>query len=251
VPGDFEARLVKAMHEKAERHPRWGYRMIHALLVDDGWPVNVKRIHRLWVAEGLRVPPQRRAYVKKTLGGAENSAWNLPALRPGHVWTYDFIKTYTAEGIGVRILNVLDEYTRVAVAVHVARSIGSRSVVAVLEKAFESHGRPQIIRSDNGSEFIAGLVINRFADLGVRCAFVEKASPQQNPFIEAFHASMRKELLNGELFDSVTEARVVVTNWVEIYNNDRPHRSLRMMTPAAFARVAKLELTAGSRKGST
>ena len=165
----------------------------------------------------MRVPPSWRGYNRGALGGAGELGAESARAAPGYVWTYDFVKTYTRDGVPVRVLNVLDKFTRVAVAVHIARSIGSRVVLMVLEKAFEVPGRPKIIRSDNGSEFIGALVVDRLGELGVRCALVEKASPQQNPFIESYHSSMRDELLNGELFHSVTEARVVITAWVEAY----------------------------------
>jgi transposase InsO family protein len=250
VPGDLEVRLVKAMRVLADAHPRWGCRRIHALLVADGWAVNRKRVERLWRAEGLRVPPRRTRHGQKAIGGGQNSAWNLPATHPGHVWSYDFVTAATQDGGPIRILNVVDEYTRVAVGSHVARSIGARDVVRALGKLFARHGPPVVIRSDNGREFIAASVTSWLSEHGVTPAFVEKGSPQQNCYVERFNGTMRDELLDGELFHSVAEARVVISTWVEGYNNDRPHRGLKMQTPAAFAREAKKRLTTSSREGS-
>jgi putative transposase len=249
VPGDFEVRLIKAMHVHADAHPRWGYRRIHALLVADGWEVNVKRVHRLWVLEELRLPPRRRSG-QKSLGTGENSAWNLPAVRLGHVWSYDFVAARLRNGGPLRILNVVDEYSRVCVGAHVARNIGSRDVVKFLTTLFDSLGPPEVIRSDNGKEFTAATVTDWLGTRGVTAAFIEKASPQQNCYVERFNGTMRDELLNGELFHSITEARVVITDWIGTYNNDRPHRGLAMKTPAGFAREARMELTAHSRKVS-
>jgi putative transposase len=141
----------------------------------------------------------------------------------------------TRDGGSLRILNVVDEYTRVAVGCRVARSIGARDGIAELEQLFERHGRPQVLRSDNGREFIAASLGDWLAEQGVATAFIEKGSPQQNPFVERFNGTMRDEVLNGEEFESLLEARVVITNWVVEYNTTRPHRGLGMMTPSAFA----------------
>jgi putative transposase len=137
VPSDFEDRLVKAMHVHAEAHPRWGYRKVHQLLVADGWAVNGKRIERLWRAEGLRVPPRRKNRRNgKGNGESSNSAWARPALRPGHIWSYDFVSLRTQDGRPLRLLNIVDEYTRKGVGFDVARSIGARRVKTTLERLF-------------------------------------------------------------------------------------------------------------------
>ncbi len=235
VPGDFETRLAKAMRAHAEAHPRWGYRRIHALLVDEGWAVNVKRVHRLWVLEGLMAAKACKHRGQKALGGDENSAWALPAIRRDHIWSYGFVAARTIDGAPLRILNIVDEFTREAVASHVARSIGARDITGVLDRVFTSRGKPAIIRSDNGREFIAATVIDWLAQHQVTAAFVAKASPQQNCHVERFNGSMRDELLNGELFHTLLEARVVISDWIAGYNTSRPHRALGIMTPAAYA----------------
>lgn len=237
VAPDFEIKLVKRMNVLAEANPRYGYRRIHALLRHEGWEVNRKRIERLWRAEGHRVPAMRsKDSGQKARGDAENSAWVRPALRPNHIWSYDFVSVRTRGGGQVRILNVVDEYTRVCLGSHVARSIGARSVTLALEELFETHGVPEVIRSDNGREFISETTIEFLAEYGVQPAFIEKASPQQNPFVERFNGTMRDELLNGENIDSIPEARMLVNDWIRVYNTHRPHRGLGMMTPAAFAK---------------
>jgi transposase InsO family protein len=189
VPGDFEQRLVKSMRQLAEAHPRWGYRRIHALLVEDGWPVNVKRVHRLWVLEGLMVPKARKNRGQKALGDDSNSAWAMPAVRPNHVWSYDFVAARTIDGAPLRILNIVDEFTRESVACHVARSIGARAVVRLLDKTFASRGKPAILRSDNGREFIAATVTDWLAEHGVTAAFIAKGRPQQNCYVERFNGT--------------------------------------------------------------
>jgi putative transposase len=243
VPGDFEARLIEAMKALAERFPRYGYRRIHALLVADGWPVNVKRIERLWSLEGLRVPKRRLDRGQKAFGAAEFSAWALPATSPIHIWSYDFVSVRLLNGSGFRVLNVVDEYTRIALGSRVAASIGARDVTKHLAKLFEEHGRPAMIRSDNGREFVAATVKDWLRAQGVEPVFIQKASPQQNCYVERFNGSMRDELLNGETFRTLTEARVVIDAWLDQYNNFRPHRALGMKAPAAFtaALVAELE----------
>jgi transposase InsO family protein len=233
---EYELRLVVAMNELAAVHPRYGYRRICALLRTDGWRVNRKRIERLWRLEGHRVPPRRsQASGKKATGTAENAIWNRPAARPNDIWSYDFMSGRTRDGASLRILNVVDEYTRVCLGCRVARSIGSADVVQQLEQLFATHGRPRVLRSDNGREFIATSLQDWLAGVGVATAFIEKGSPQQNAFVERFNGTLRDELLNGEEFDSLLEARVLINAWVEQYNTERPHRGLRMLTPAAFA----------------
>jgi putative transposase len=237
APPEYELRLVKEMNKLASAHPRWGYRTVWTLLRADGWQVNRKRIERLWRLEGHRVPPPRKTCDsgKKAQGTAEKAIWNLPAACPNHVWSYDFMSGQLRDGRPLRILNVVDEYTRVALGSRVARSIGAREVMVELERLFARHGKPQVLRSDNGREFIADNLGQWLADQGVKTAFIEKGSPQQNAFVERFNGTMRNEVLNGEEFDSILEARVVITDWLTLYNTVRPHRGLGMMTPAAFA----------------
>lgn len=156
-------------------------------------------------------------------------------MRPGHIWSYDFVAARTSNGGPLRALNVVDEFTRECLGSHVARAIGARQVIAFLGKLFDAHGAPAIIRSDNGREFIADTVVQFLADHGVSAAFIEKGSPQQNCYVERFNGTMRRELLNAEIFHSLTEARVLVHEFVQRYNHDRPHRSLGMKSPARFA----------------
>ncbi len=240
---DFEHKLVARMTALAEQHPRWGYRMVHGLLVEEGWGVNLKRVHRLWRQEGLQVPPQRlKASGQKAIGDASKSAANLPAVYRNHVWSYDFMSARTVDGGALRILNVLDEHTREAFGSKVARSIGSESVRKHLEKLFAVHGRPKYLRADNGREFISDTLKTWLLKQGVTPIFIEKASPTQNCYIERFNGSMRRELLNGELFHSVLEAKVVIEEWLLLYNTRRPHRGLGGKTPASYAKMCRSHL---------
>lgn len=234
---EHEVKLVAAMNDLAAAHPRYGYRRVCALLRTDGWRVNPKRIERLWRAEGHRVPPRRsKASGKKAQGSAANAPWNRPASRPNHIWSYDFVSARTRRGGVIRILNVVDEFTRVSLGSLVAHSIGAHEVRRHLERLMSRHGKPQFVRSDNGREFIAATVVDWLCGAGITPVFIEKGSPQQNPYVERFNGTMRDELLNGEEFDSVLEARVLIDGWNAEYNTVRPHRGLGMLTPVEYAR---------------
>lgn len=236
VPPDFEVRLVAAMRKVADQHPRWGYCRVHALLKSQGWDVNVKRVERLWRQHQLKVPPRRqKASGQRALGDDAHALWSLPATGPGSIWSYDFMSARTSKGTKLRILNVIDEYTRVCVGFHAGYSIGAESVKTVLAQLFDEHGAPAMIRSDNGREFIATGLLAWLREQGVTPIHVAKASPQQNGFIERFNGSMRDELLNRESFHTLTEAKVVIGAWVRHYNEVRPHSGIGMRPPAAYA----------------
>ena len=251
TPADFEAKLVARMIALAEAHSRWGYRTIHSILVEEGWPVNKKRVERLWRVHGLQVPPRKVKHSgQKALGDDDNSIWRLPPLYPNHIWSYDFIKRRTSDGRPLRVLNVLDEFTRVSLGSLCARSIGARKVEAHLEDLFGRHGKPTLIRADNGREFIAERLQSALAERGIRAVFIAKASPQQNGFIERFNGTMENEVFGLELLHSVLEAQVVVDEWNEKYNHRRPHQAHGGKTPAAFAKMAKAQLALnGSIRG--
>lgn len=234
-PANFELRLTQRMNELAERHPRYGYRRVWALLRAEGFAVNHKRVERLWRAEGHRVPARKtKNSGQKAIGGAGGSAWAVQATAPNDVWSYDFVSARTEDGLPLRVLNVVDEFTRRCVGCRVDRHIGARDLIAELEQLFARHGRPRRLRSDNGREFIAETLAQWLRRQGVAQLFIEKASPQQNAYVERFNGTMRDEVLHGELFRSVLEARVVLGQWVEQYNTVRPHRGLGYKTPAAF-----------------
>jgi putative transposase len=216
VPEDFELKLVARMIELAEENPKWGYRMIHALLVDEGWPVNKKRIERLWRLERLQLPPQGpKSLGRRAIGNDDNSIWRLPPRYQNHIWSYDFIKRRTSDGRAVRVLNVMDEFTRIGVGSLAARNIGSKLVEKHLEKVFAVHGRPKIIRADNGSEFIADGLQKWLGGQGVQGVFIAKASPQQNGYCERFNKSMEIEIFGHEVYHSILEVQVVINEWLE------------------------------------
>jgi transposase InsO family protein len=209
---EYELKLLARMNELASAHPRYGYRRVWALLRSEGWRVNRTRIERLWRLEGHRAPlRRRRASGKRAEGTADNAVWNRPAAGPNHLWSYDFMSGRTRDGMSLRILNLVDEHTRVALGWCVARSIGASDVVAEHEQLFDQHGPPQVLRSDNGREFIAASLQEWLAERRAQTAFIEKGSQQQNPFVERFNGTMRDELPNGEEFDSLLEARALIS----------------------------------------
>ena len=230
---DDERPLVQLMLALARRHPRYGYRRIWALLRRDGFRVNRKRVYRLWRKEGLKVPTKQRK--RRRLGHSGNGCVRHRAERINHVWCYDFVSDQTVDGRTVKFLTVEDEYTRECLAIEVERSITSREVIETLRYLFEVRGAPEHIRSDNGPEFIAKALRAWLAESGVKTLYIEPGSPWQNGFNESFNGKLRDELLNGELFTSLQEAKVVTEDWRLGYNHRRPHSSLGYETPAAYA----------------
>ena len=236
----MEAKLVERLYALSEEHPKWGYRLIHGLLVEEGWPVNKKRIERLWRREGLQVPPRKaKSSGRKALGEDANSTRRLPAQYRNHIWSYDFIKRRTSDGHAFRVLNVIDEFTRIDLGSHVARGSGATSVAEHLEKLFQAHGKPTLIRADNGREFIADSLLDWLAEQSVRGVFIAKASPWQNGITERFNGTMEREVFGHEVYYSVLEVQHVVDEWLDKYNTRRVHRSLSGQTPAAYAKMLK------------
>jgi len=225
--------LVKQIKQLAHKHRRYGYRRITALLRADGWPVNRKRVYRIWRAEGLKVPKKQRK--RRRLGCSDNDCVRKRAEYINHVWSYDFVMDQTEDGRQLKMLPILDEYTRESLTIEVQRSITAKDVIATLEYLFAIRGAPAYIRSDNGPEFIADAVKRWLSDSGVGTLYIEPGSPWENAYSESFNSRFKDEFLNGELFGNVREAKVLVEGYRLDYNHHRPHSSLGYMTPAAFA----------------
>ena len=230
---ELDKPLVSAMLKWAARYPRYGYRRITALLRREGWRVNKKRVHRLWVAHGLKVPKKQRK--KRRLGLEDNGCQHYKAMYKNHVWTYDFTQDQTEDGRMLRFLTVVDEHTRECLALEVDRSFKATEVVEVLKWLFSVRGAPKYIRSDNGSEFIAQVVKVFLAASGVGTLYIEPGSPWQNGYSESFNSRLEDELLGREVFSTVAQAQVLATRYMQQYNHRRPHSSLGYLTPAAFA----------------
>jgi putative transposase len=230
--GDDEA-LRCALRAFSARRPRWGYRQAHTHLQDAGWHVNRKRVQRLWREEGLRVP--RRTRKRRRLGDSTAPAERLRAQRPGQVWAFDFQFDQTADGRAIKLLNVVDEFTREALVMHTARSITADQTVAVFEQLVATRGAPTHIRCDNGPEMTAHALIDWCAAQHTTTSYIDPGAPWQNPFVESFHSRVRDELLNLELFSCLLEAQVVIEDWRQDYNKHRPHSALGRKPPAVFA----------------
>ena len=233
-----EPALREAIREQAHRHKRYGYRRVTVVLKRDGWMVNHKRVHRLWQAEGLQLP--RRKVVKRRVGGTSQALKR--AEYPNHVWTYDFMSVSTERGGKLRILNVLDEYTRECLAMLVAPSIASRKVIEVLDWLFLTRAVPGHVRSDNGPEFIAKAIKSWLKERYCQTLYINPGSPWENPFIESFNGHFRTECLDCYVFANGREAQQVIEDWRLEYNRERPHSSLDYLTPAQFAQSAYISL---------
>lgn len=230
---DDEAKLIERMLELVRHHPRYGYRRIGALLRREGWRVNRKRVWRLWKLQGLKVPQKRRK--RRRLGTSDNGCIRRRAEHRDHVWAWDFIFDRTINGRSIKWLSVIDEFTRECLALEVNRSMTATDVVDVLIELAALRGMPRHIRSDNGSEFIAGAIRSWLGSAKVQTLYIEPGSPWENGYAESFHSRLRDELLDVEVFGGVSEAKALALAWRLEYNHRRPHSSLKYQTPAEFA----------------
>lgn len=230
---DKDRELVRRMRELARKHPRFGYRRIAALLRAGGWRANTKRVQRLWRREGLKIP--RKVRKKRRPGHDGNGCTRRRAVRVNEVWSYDFVFDQTADGRRLKILPIVDEYTRECLVVLVGRRLTARDVIRALGRAAQGRGMPEHLRSDNGPEFIATVVRRWLAVAGTRTLYIEPGSPWENAYSESFNSRLRDELLNGELFSSVAEAAVLLEQRRRAYNEERPHSALGYVAPAVFA----------------
>lgn len=231
-PTDRRQHLEQRIITLSKKHPRWGYRFIHQLLCGEGWRVNRKRVQRVRRREGLGV----RAVSKRKRRPRVSMGYPVQATYPGHVWSWDFIMDRTTDGRAVKMLTMVDEYTRQCLVIHPARSITSDQVLDTLQHLADLKGAPAYIRSDNGSEFIAQIIQDWCFTTDVQTLYIEPGSPWQNGFIESFHSRFRDECLNQEIFFSIAEVRVVVEDYRRLYNGERPHSSLGYKTPDEFAK---------------
>lgn len=225
-----EAALTEAIVGLAKQYGRYGYRHVRHLLVDDGWRVSVKRVYRIWRREGLKVPQKQPKRGRLWLN--DGSCVRLRPERPNHVWSYDFMQDRTEDGRRFRMLIVIDEFTRRCLAIVVARKLNSDDVLDCLTHLFVAHGTPENVRSDNGPEFVARNVRAWLGRMGVTTLFIEPGSPWENGYCESFNSRLRDELLAGELFSTLYEAKVLIERWRRHYNTIRPHSSLGYGPPA-------------------
>jgi len=225
-----EDEIRQEIIEKACNYGRVGYRKVTGILRNSGIKINHKRVERIWREEGLKLPQKQPK--KKRLWLNDGSCVRLRPERPNHVWSYDFIEDKTYEGRKIRILNIMDEYSRVCLESKPRRSWSGKAVIEVLADLMIVKGCPEYLRSDNGAEFTAKAIRKWLTGVGVISSYIEPGSPWENGYIESFNARMRDELLNGEIFGSMYEAEVLIRRWVKYYNEERPHSSLGYKPPA-------------------
>lgn len=234
-----DAQTVETVREFAYRFPQHGYRHITALMQREGYAINHKRVERIWREEGLQL--SRRKTVKRRFG--QGGDVKQHATHPNHVWSYDFTEDRTERGQRVRVLAVMDEYTRECLMVYAAKSISSKRVIDILSWLFATRGVPQHLRSDNGPEFVAHRVQKWLAEQGSQTLYITPGSPWENPFIERFIGTLKAECLDRHLFDRVSEAQMILDHWVDDYNHFRPHSSLGYSTPVEYRQQWHSQMT--------
>jgi len=203
------------------------------MLGEHGWVVNHKRVERIWKREGLKVPKKQPK--RRRLWLNDGSCIRLRPEHKDHVWSYDFVMARTSDGRALKILTIIDEYTRECLGMLVQRHITSQDVLERLYWLFLVRGTPEHIRSDNGPEFTARAVREWLGRLQVKTLYIEPASPWENGYIESFNGKLRDELLNREVFDTLLEGQVLIEEWRREYNHVRPHSSLGYRPPAPQA----------------
>lgn len=229
-----DAPLVARLRELAGQHSEHGYRMITGLLQLEGWNTNHKRVGRLWRLHNLQAPQKRTK--RRRLGSSENGSQRLKATYPNQIWSYDFMMDATDDGARLKLMPVVDEFTRESLTIEVERRMTAKDVLEAIERLIAERGAPAYIRSDNGPEFIARVLRDGLKALGVQTRYIKPGAPWQNAYVESFNGTLRNELLDRELFGNLHEARVVIENWRRYYNQRRPHSALGYLPPATFAK---------------
>lgn len=229
VRADEEA-LTGVIVTLASEYGRYGYWRITALLRGAGRRVGTDRVQRIWRREGLKVPKQQRPRGRLWLN--DGSCIRLRPEHRDHVWSYDFVEAQTHDGRKLRLMTLIDEFTRECLAIRVARRINSFGVLETMADVMIARGVPNHIRSDNGAEMTAKIVRNWLSTVGAKTLYIEPGSPWENGYCESFNGKLRDELLNGEIFYSLREAQVIIEGWRCHYNSIRPHSSLGYRPPA-------------------
>ena len=225
-----EDALTQQILSLACQYGRYGYRRITAMLNRGGIRVGKDRVQRIWRRAGLKVPPRHKPRARLWLN--DGSCIRLRPERPNHVWSYDFVSAWTHDGRSLRLLTLIDEFTRECLAIKVSRRLGSQEVIETLADLMLLRGVPEHIRSDNGPEFTAQALREWLTTVGASTLYIEPGSPWENGYNESFNGRLRDELLNGEIFYSLKEAQVVIEAWRREYNMVRPHSALGYQPPA-------------------
>ena len=227
---DDEQALTNDIVGLATQFGRYGYRRVTALLRNAGWQVNHKRVERIWRREGLKVPARQPRRGRLWLN--DGSCVRLRPERKNHVWAYDFVHIRTRDGKAVRLLTVIDKYTRECLAIRARRSIRASDVIETLAGLMTDKGIPEHIRSDNGPEFTARAVREWLGGVGAGTLYIEPGSPWENGYVESFNGKLRDELLDREVFYTLLEVQVLTEQYRQTYNQIRPHSSLGYRPPA-------------------
>jgi putative transposase len=217
--------LTARLRELATEQPRLGWRLAWAQLREEFSPLNKKRVYRLWRLEGLNLRTRKRGRIK----GRERP--DLAAQRPNHVWCMDFAHDACLNGTRIKCLALVDEFTRESLAIEVQRSIPSSRLIQALAAAFEDYGVPEIIRCDNGPEFISWTLRLFLKRRGVRLVLIQPGSPWQNGYAESFIGTFRDNCLDVEVFRNLADAQVRIEAWRKFYNEDRPHSMIGYLKP--------------------
>ena len=225
--------LIQAMRQVADARPRFGCERMPPMLAQSGWSASLGKVHRLWKLEHMQVPGKQRKR-RRLPGRSDNGCVRHRAKHRNHVWSYDFVTERTEDGRQLKLLVVIDEFTRECLAIEAGRSFTAQDVILTLQYLFAVRGAPKHIRSDNGPEFIAKEIHRWLERAAVNTLYINKSSPWENAYVESFNGKLRDELLNRELFLSLDEARYVLDEWRLDYNHRRPHSSLNWQIPAAF-----------------
>ena len=239
---DRSRALREQIIDVSEDQPRYGYRRVTAMIRRTGAEVNPKRVQRIRRKEGLQV--HKRQHKTRRIG--PRTAERRRASHANEVWSWDFVHDMTEHGSRFRVLSLMDEYTRRRLVLHPGWSLRAKDVIDILEVAIATHGCPKHIRSDNGPEFIAYAIQEWLAEQRIGPLYIKPGSPWEQAYIESFHDKLRDECTNRELFGSLQEARVILEEWRKVYNEARPHSSLKYQTPEEFAAFCNPRLRSDS-----
>ena len=237
-PRSDEGPLRADVVRLAAQYGRYGYRRVTALLWQEGWKISPSRVERIWKQEGLKVPQKQPKRGRLWLN--DGSCVRLRATHKNHVWSWDFVMDRTDDGRVIKILTLIDEYTKEALAVYPARRIRANDVIDILADVMVERGIPEYLRSDNGPEMIAKVLRNWLARVGTKPAYIMPGSPWENGYCESFNGKLRNELLDGEIFYTLREAQVIIEQWRWHYNRIRPHSALGYRPPAPETTVVRL-----------
>ena len=248
-PREDEDLLTASIIRLAGQYGRYGYRRIHAMLRAEGWNLSHGRVERIWRKEGLKVPKKQPKRGRLWLN--DGSCIRLRPERPNHVWSWDFVFDRTDDGRALKLMVVIDEFTKECFTIHTARRIDSRNAIEVFADLMEVHGIPEHIRSDNGPEMVAKALRKWLRRLGTRTIYITPGSPWENGYCESFNGKLRDEFLNGEMFYTLKEAQVLIEKWRVEYNTVRPHSSLGYRPPAPEAVMPREEIPDLQKAGYT